>query len=48
MDKTKISEEVIIDPEILIPDWQPVVKLSAGIARVIADAHLYLKRPESS
>lgn len=36
------GSEVMIDPKELLPDWQPRVKLSDGIARVIADAREYL------
>jgi nucleoside-diphosphate-sugar epimerase len=38
-----VGEEVIIDPEIFIADWQPAVKLSEGISMVIAEARQYLK-----
>ncbi len=38
------GEEVLIDPEILIPDWQPAVSLSEGIALVITEARQYLKQ----
>jgi nucleoside-diphosphate-sugar epimerase len=38
------GEEVMIDPEILIPDWQPAISLREGIAVVIADARTYLKQ----
>jgi len=33
----------MIDPEKLLPGWQPRVSLSEGIARVIADARAYLR-----
>jgi len=36
------SIEVMVIPEDRLPDWQPTVTLSAGIARVIADAREYL------
>lgn len=36
------GSEVMIDPKELLPDWQPRVDLSAGIARVVADARAYL------
>ena len=38
-----IGSEVMIDPEKLLPGWQPRVSLSEGIARVIADARAYLR-----
>jgi nucleoside-diphosphate-sugar epimerase len=37
-----LGSEVMIDPKELLPDWQPRVMLSEGIARVIADARAYL------
>jgi nucleoside-diphosphate-sugar epimerase len=39
---TATGGEVMIDPKELLPDWQPRVTLSEGIARVIADARAYL------
>lgn len=36
------GSEVMIDPNQLLPDWQPKVTLHEGIARVIADARAYL------
>lgn len=39
---TASGSEVMIDPQALLPDWQPRVTLSDGIARVIADARAYL------
>lgn len=36
------GSEVIIDPNELLPDWQPRVTLNEGIARVIADARTFL------
>lgn len=39
---TASGSEVMIDPKELLPDWQPRVTLSEGIARVIADARAYL------
>jgi hypothetical protein len=36
------GSEVMIDPREVLPDWQPRVTLSEGIARVIADARAYL------
>lgn len=36
------GSEVMIDPKELLPEWQPRVTLSEGIARVIADARAYL------
>jgi nucleoside-diphosphate-sugar epimerase len=39
---TSRGSEVMIDPKELLPDWQPRVSLSQGIARVIADARAYL------
>jgi nucleoside-diphosphate-sugar epimerase len=36
------GSEVMIDPQELLPGWQPRVSLSEGIARVIADARAYL------
>jgi nucleoside-diphosphate-sugar epimerase len=39
---TKPGSEVMIDPVNLLPDWQPRVRLSDGIYRVIADARAYL------
>lgn len=38
------GSEVMIDPKELLPDWQPRVTLSEGIAHVIADARAYLRR----
>lgn len=38
------GSEVMIDPKELLPDWQPRVTLSEGIAQVIADARAYLRR----
>jgi nucleoside-diphosphate-sugar epimerase len=43
---TATGSEVIIDPKELLPDWQPHIPLSDGIARVIADARAYL--PEAA
>jgi len=40
---TARGAEVIIDPENRLPDWQPAVSLSAGIARVIAEARAYIQ-----
>jgi nucleoside-diphosphate-sugar epimerase len=37
-----LGSEVMIDPKELLPDWEPRVHLSDGIARVIADARAYL------
>jgi nucleoside-diphosphate-sugar epimerase len=37
-----LGSEVMIDPKELLPNWQPRVNLSDGIARVIADARAYL------
>jgi nucleoside-diphosphate-sugar epimerase len=36
------GSEVMIDPNQLLPDWQPRVTLRDGIRRVIADARAYL------
>jgi len=36
------GSEVPIDPTELLPHWQPMVPLSVGIAKVIADARVYL------
>jgi nucleoside-diphosphate-sugar epimerase len=41
---TGLGEEVIIDPEIFVADWQPAVSLQEGLARVIADARQYLQQ----
>ena len=41
---TTSGSEVMIDPKELLPDWQPRVNLSDGIARVIADAREYLSK----
>jgi nucleoside-diphosphate-sugar epimerase len=35
--------EVIVEPERLLPAWQPVVNFSDGIARVIEDARAHLR-----
>src|SRR5688500_5649035 len=37
-----MGSEVMIDPNQLLPDWQPRVTLSEGISSVIADARAYL------
>lgn len=36
------GSEVMIDPNQLLPDWQPKVTLREGIAHVIADARAYV------
>ena len=36
------GSEVMIDPQQVLPGWQPKVSLSAGLAKVIADARAYL------
>ncbi|PYS24720.1 MAG: hypothetical protein DMF72_04600 [Acidobacteria bacterium] len=36
------GSEVMIDPDLLLPNWQPKVDLSEGIAKVIRDARAYL------
>jgi nucleoside-diphosphate-sugar epimerase len=36
------GSEIMIDPELLLPNWQPKVNLSEGIAKVIRDARAYL------
>jgi nucleoside-diphosphate-sugar epimerase len=38
------GSEVPIDPTELLPNWQPQVSLSDGIARVISDAREYLSK----
>jgi nucleoside-diphosphate-sugar epimerase len=38
--------EIIVDPEKLLPGWQPSVPLSAGITTVINDARAFLKSSE--
>ncbi|MDX6528258.1 MAG: hypothetical protein QOH41_548 [Blastocatellia bacterium] len=45
--KTKGSE-VPIDPTELLPNWQPQVSLSEGIANVISDARKYLGQNDSA
>ncbi|HEX8070924.1 MAG TPA: NAD(P)-dependent oxidoreductase [Pyrinomonadaceae bacterium] len=35
--------EAIVEPERLLPGWQPAVPFSAGISRVIADGRAYLR-----
>lgn len=42
------GSEVMIDPKELLPNWQPRVNLSEGIARVIADARAYLPTAASA
>jgi nucleoside-diphosphate-sugar epimerase len=37
------GSEVMIDPEQVLPGWEPKVSLSEGIARVINDARSYLQ-----
>ena len=39
---TASGSEVMIDPNEVLPEWQPRVTLSEGIARVIVDAKAYL------
>lgn len=41
------GEELIVDPENLLPDWRPAVTLSEGIARVIEEAREFLEREQS-
>jgi nucleoside-diphosphate-sugar epimerase len=36
------GSEVMIDPNQLLPDWQPTLTLREGITRVISDARDYL------
>lgn len=36
------GSEVMVDPNQLLPDWEPKVTLREGISRVIADARAYL------
>src|SRR5687767_6863062 len=43
-----VGSEVMIDPKELLPDWQPRITLSEGIARVIADARSYLPTTAAS
>lgn len=38
------GDELIVDPENLLPHWQPAVSLSDGISLVIADAQAFLKQ----
>ena len=42
------GSEVPIDPTEPLPNWQPQVSLSAGIAHVISDAREYLSKHESA
>jgi nucleoside-diphosphate-sugar epimerase len=42
------GSEVPIDPTELLPNWQPQVSLSEGLARVIADARQYLIENQST
>jgi nucleoside-diphosphate-sugar epimerase len=42
------GSEVPIDPTELLPNWQPQVSLSEGIANVISDAREYLGQNESA
>lgn len=37
------GSEVPVNPKELLPNWQPQVSLTEGIARVISDARLFLK-----
>ncbi len=41
---TMQGEEVMIDPENTLPDWQLQVSLSEGVALVIAEAKTFLER----
>lgn len=41
------GSEVMIDPQQLLPGWQPKVSLSDGLAQVIADARAYLAEQSS-
>ena len=45
---TKFGElkgsECLVDPEIVLPDWQPQVPLAEGISKVIADARAHLNQ----
>lgn len=41
------GSEVMIDPEKVLPDWQPGVSLRDGLANVIADARIYLQQPQN-
>lgn len=41
-----VGSEVMIDPQELLPGWQPQVTLSDGIREVISDAKAYLPRME--
>ena len=45
---SKTGSEVMIDPGVLLPDWQPRVSLREGIGRVIADARAYLSIASSA
>jgi nucleoside-diphosphate-sugar epimerase len=40
----KIGEEVMIDPEDLLPGWSQSVSLAEGISKVIVEAKRYLQR----
>lgn len=42
------GSEVIIDPDNLLPGWQPAVAFADGIARVVADARAFLSRRQAS
>jgi nucleoside-diphosphate-sugar epimerase len=42
------GSECLIDPQELLPNWQPRVSLSEGIAHVISDAKLYLSQDKAA
>ena len=39
---SQTGSEALVDPELLLPDWQPEVSLSQGLAKVIEDARRFL------
>ena len=39
---SQTGSEAPVDPELLLPDWQPEVSLSQGLAKVIEDARRFL------
>ena len=41
-----VGSEVMVDPQELLPGWQPQVTLTDGIREVISDARAYLPRIE--
>jgi len=49
---TKFGElkgsECLVDPEIVLPDWQPQISLADGISKVIADARAHLNQKSAA